>query len=632
MLQKSGPEIHDRMPTTKMRSSIINVRALRKAVGLQEPGQNKATRDLFVMKSEIIARYAGDSASQRSSARASGFAFAAISAYWDAMCNATADGFTLREPLHGIPKAPSALLHTATAFGVQAANAGRQDAAFAISAVYAAMLPAELRSRNGVFFTPPPLVERLCDLVSHAGFKWEQGRIIDPACGGGAFLAPATSRVIRELENRGYTARRIFDEIASRLRGVEIDPFSAWMAQVFVDVAALRVSTLVGEPLPNLVMTADALEATGPQFTGGFDLVIGNPPYGRVTLPENVRRRYAESLFGHANLYGVFTHLATQLVRPRGVIGFVTPTSFLGGQYFKNLRRLMVERMPPCAIDFVEDRTGVFEDVLQETCLVTYRSAGNPRKMQVNFLKPSVDDAMYTVRPGGAYTCHGSPGAPWLLPRDSRQVPLISGIARLPWRLQHYGYTVSTGPLVWNRHKDQLVDRASKHSYPLIWAECVQSAGIFEFRCERRNHLPFFKIRTGQEHLLCRMPCVLVQRTTAKEQCRRLIAAAMPSAFVEMYGCVVVENHLNMVRPVNFEGSPLEAPKVDLETIAAILNSRIVDDVFRCISGSVAVSAFELESLPLPDPEAMYAIQKTVQRGADRAQLEKQICAAYGIA
>jgi hypothetical protein len=31
----------------------------------------------------------------------------------------------------------------------------------------------------------------------------------------------------------------------------------------------------------------------------------------------------------------------------------------------------------------------------------------------------------------------------------------------LPWRLADYGYAVSTGPLVWNRHKDQLSDRPS---------------------------------------------------------------------------------------------------------------------------------------------------------------------------
>ena len=37
-------------------------------------------------------------------------------------------------------------------------------------------------------------------------------------------------------------------------------------------------------------------------------------------------------------------------------------------------------------------------------------------------------------------------------------------------------------------------------------------------------------------------------------------------------------------------------------TIAALLVSAVLDEAFRCISGSVAVSAAELEALPLPAP------------------------------
>ncbi|HZL00369.1 MAG TPA: hypothetical protein VFC47_10755 [Caulobacteraceae bacterium] len=59
----------------------------------------------------------------------------------------------------------------------------------------------------------------------------------------------------------------------------------------------------------------------------------------------------------------------------------------------------------------------------------------------------------------------------------------------------------------------------------------------------------------------------------------------MPAAFVERHGGVVVENHLNMVRAIS-------APKAPPAVLAALLNSAVVDQLFRCISGSVAVSAF----------------------------------------
>jgi adenine-specific DNA-methyltransferase len=86
----------------------------------------------------------------------------------------------------------------------------------------------------------------------------------------------------------------------------------------------------------------------------------------------------------------------------------------------------------------------------------------------------------------------------------------------------------------------------------------------------------------------------------------------VPRSFVEKHGAVIVENHLNMIRP---EGS--NRPRVSTAAVAAVLNSAIVDEAFRCISGSVAVSAFELEALPLPSVEEMLAIEDLIRRGAD---------------
>src|SRR3546814_962538 len=86
-------------------------------------------------------------------------------------------------------------------------------------------------------------------------------------------------------------------------------------------------------------------------------------------------------------------------------------------------------------------------------------------------------------------------------------------------------------------------------------------------------------------------PCVLLQRTTAKEQSRRLIAAEMPVSFLAKHGAVVVENHLNMIRPIN--GAPCVSPAA----LAALLNTAVVDELFRCINGRSEEQTSELQSL-----------------------------------
>ena len=164
------------------------------------------------------------------------------------------------------------------------------------------------------------------------------------------------------------------------------------MSQVFVEAALWDHCAAAGQRLPVLMRVQDAL--TLPDgWNGGYDLVIGNPPYGRVTLDPETRARFARSLYGHANIYGVFIDLAVRVCRPGGIVALVTPASFLGGQYFKQLRAMLRREAPPVAIDFVSDRGGVFDAVLQETVLVVFsRTPGNPR-VSVRIARPSSLDA-----------------------------------------------------------------------------------------------------------------------------------------------------------------------------------------------------------------------------------------------
>jgi adenine-specific DNA-methyltransferase len=426
-----------------------------------------------------------------------------------------------------------------------------------------------------------------------------------------SFLAPVAAKIA--AENRDLSPRQLVKAIADRVRGFEIDPFSAWASQVFLEATVMGICREAGERLPNVVEICNSL--LRPPGESAYDLVIGNPPYGRVTLKPEVRGRFQRSLYGHANLYGLFTDLAVQLTRPGGVIAYVTPTSFLAGEYFKALRGLLAKEAPPANLDFVSVRKGVFDDALQETLLATYERKERQHNAKVHFISP-VDYDWITLEPAGTFTLPNPVGDPWLIPRTAEQQRLVAGLRKMKHRLSDYGYEVSTGPLVWNRHKKQLAARPAKGTLPLIWAECVTSDGTFVFRAEKKNHEPYFKPEDGDDWLISRKPCVLLQRTTAKEQNRRLIAAELPKSFLSKHGAAVIENHLNMIRPMN--SRPAVTPKV----LTAFLNTEVVDNAFRCLSGSVAVSAYELEALPLPPPEALAPIAELLKSGAGHRAIE----------
>ncbi len=535
-----------------------------------------------------------------------------IEAWWNGLTSLDIVPQELRapiQPFHTLPL-PEAAAALAETIGSTAANFDAETAAYEIGLTYTGMLSAEHRGEYGIFYTPPALTARLIDQVTAANVDWAKCRVLDPACGGGAFLAPIAQRIMDELKE--CSPKLLMQSIGNRLRGYEIDPFGAWLSQVTLDAVVLPISRLAGRKLPIMVTVCDSLRRSPPKDR--FDLVIGNPPYGRAKLDAETRERYKRSLYGHANLYGLFTDLALRHTKMGGVIAYVTPTSFLAGVYFKNLRALLARSAPPLSIDFVTARKGVFDDVLQETTLTTYRRGADSAPVIVAEIAPSTD--CLEARQTGAITLPADPSQPWLLPRTPEQSTLVERLTHMPHRLADWGYGVSTGPLVWNRFKNQLAHRPSSRRLPLIWAEAITSDGRFVFRADKKNHAPYFELKAGDNWLVTTKPCVLLQRTTAKEQSRRLIAAALPLEFLEKHGGVVVENHINMIRPIT------DAPQVSAEVLSAFINSAAADRAFRCVSGSVAVSAYELESLPLPAPEDLRELTRLVETEADRETIE----------
>jgi adenine-specific DNA-methyltransferase len=488
----------------------------------------------------------------------------------------------------------------------------------ALTSLYTTLLPAKDRSKLGAFYTPPALTQRLLDLAVEGGIDWKTARILDPASGGGAFLLEAATRMRASLA--GSEPAFILAQLGNRLSGMELDPHAASLSQAALEIALADLAHASGRDVPVFVKVCDTLEEE-PSAT--YDLVVGNPPYGRVKLTAEQRIRYVRSLYGHANLYGVFTDIALRWTRPGGMIAYLTPTSVLGGQYYAALRQLLAKEAPPVAIDFVHARKGVFEDVLQETLLALYQKGGARTRFQVHYL--NVENERHALlTKNGKVGLPADATAPWLAPREPAHVPLIAAAERLSYRLADWGYEVSTGPLVWNRFKPQMRARAGRGLHPLIWAEAVTADGRFVFRADKKNHALYFKPERGDEWLIVERSCVLVQRTTAKEQLRRLIATELSQEFIEAHGGVIVENHLNMVRTTGL-------PKVSPAAIAAVINSDTIDQVFRCISGSVAVSAFELEAIPLPSASAMAPIEGLVRCGATRAAIEKVLRSLYGL-
>lgn len=288
-----------------------------------------------------------------------------------------------------------AVAELAAVVGREAAPLPIAEAVYFLTGLYTTLLAARERGAMGAFYTPPALANRLLDMAEEQGIDWTRARVLDPASGGGAFLLPAAERMIAALP--AAEPAIVLRQIGTRLTGLELDPYAAGFGQNAIELLLADVTAAAGRAAPIVVRVADTLEEAP---VARFDLVIGNPPYGRVTLTPEQRQRFARSLYGHANLYGVFTDIAVRWTKKGGTIAYLTPTSFLSGSYYSALRELIAKEAPPVAIDFVHARRGVFEDVLQETLLAAYKRGAKPGRAQIHYVEVANEREARVIRNG----------------------------------------------------------------------------------------------------------------------------------------------------------------------------------------------------------------------------------------
>lgn len=237
----------------------------------------------------------------------------------------------------------------------------------------------------------------------------ETVRVLDPACGSGAFLIEAFDQLhaayqdandrLQELRGTGPT---LFDPDRSILRNnlfgvdlneeaIQICRLSIWIktAQRGKKLTDLDHNIRVG----NSLVDDPAVEPRAPfdwrqEFpeifaAGGFDVVVGNPPYVRQellgALKPYLQRTYA-AYHGVADLYVYFFERGLDLLRPGGRLSYVVTNKWMKAGYAEPLRRLLAERAATESVVDLGHAKQIFEDADVFPSIVVFRK---PAELEV---------------------------------------------------------------------------------------------------------------------------------------------------------------------------------------------------------------------------------------------------------
>ncbi|RKN37625.1 Eco57I restriction-modification methylase domain-containing protein [Streptomyces hoynatensis] len=462
---------------------------------------------------------------------------------------------------------------------------------------YVVALDDSVRTSEGRHYTPPTLAKILYQHSTKTLQRHPEGLIWDPACGAGMLLLPALRYWLQK--RRDAQPEITLRVVKSAIGGRDLDASAVWLGNALLAAELLptwlRVPLSRRRPLPSLLEVGDGLTPPPVPPT----LVLLNPPYGRVRLSDRDRQKWQHVVFGHANRYGLFMAAAAENLAEGGALSALVPAGWLGGAYFQRLRSYLARTAPLTRLTHVSDRARVFSTgVTQETVLATFQKGSLTRSVTCGRVRINGRVSEEEIGKG---RLPAVAERPWLLPRTPTDPPVIRKAQKMTQRLANYGWSISTGPLVWNRRKSQLSSFPSDSSVMIIWAADLDGGRLH--RDKTRDRLRYLHLgKNDEKFLVLNQPAVLVQRTTAPEQGRRLLAAALDDKTLSTWGGrVSVENHVNVLT-CETPGSLL-TPRL----LTALLDSDALDRLYRCLTGSVAVSAYELAALPLPGPKTLRA-------------------------
>ena len=141
-------------------------------------------------------------------------------------------------------------------------------------------LAAARRNTLNAHYTDAALVRQMWRAARALGF--ERGRVLEPGCGSGNFLAFAPG--------------------GAQVTGIELDPVTAGIAGLLYPGTEIRVESF-----------ADSRDAEG-----SYDLAIGNVPFGNMVLHDRRHNPAGHSIHNH------FIVKALHLVRPGGLVAVLT--------------------------------------------------------------------------------------------------------------------------------------------------------------------------------------------------------------------------------------------------------------------------------------------------------------------
>jgi len=261
---------------------------------------------------------------------------------------------------------------------------------------------AKKRKEQGIYYTPTFIVDYIvrnalgqildkCNSVADL----QKIKVLDPACGSGSFLVRALELIAEKYKDFGDTGGTFtkLQILIQNIYGVDLDPQAVEIARLNLLVSALDERMKLPLLSHNIKNGNSLISGTDKELEkqfgknwrdkkpfnwqeefpevfkqGGFDVVIGNPPWG-ANIDEDVAYyalAYPDSTKRHKDIYKIFVDKAISLLRHGGDLGFILPNTFLYQPRYEDIKEI-ANKYDNFVINLGES---IFQNVQLPSCIL----------------------------------------------------------------------------------------------------------------------------------------------------------------------------------------------------------------------------------------------------------------------
>lgn len=260
------------------------------------------------------------------------------------------------------------------------------------------------RKEQGIYYTPKFVTNFIIKatvgrfLQEHTHEEISNVRILDPACGSGSFLIRAYDELLNyHASHAGKDVGDLSQDerlpvLKRSIFGVDLDSQAVEIARLNLLIRSLAERKMLPNLADNIKLGNSIISGT-PEYleqyfgrnykakhpfdwtaefpdiikAGGFDIVIGNPPYGAEFDADD--RRYINERYPHSrdnkNSAMVFIEKGLSLTKEGGFFSFIIPKSLAYSQKWQSGRNLIIKDL-----GYAYDTSKAFKDVLLEQMVV----------------------------------------------------------------------------------------------------------------------------------------------------------------------------------------------------------------------------------------------------------------------